>query len=173
MCAFVYALNDADERVRHQAAVEIAAQLKRNRCCCSEKVAQALMCALGDCDKKVRKAAEKGLCLCGYEVADACNLPCAVASCGSNPTCGAGPAAAAGCGPAAATNCGPAGMPAAAPAVVPAPAPAAAPAPVEEAAPAPAPPAAEPEAYFPARIREQQTGASRARSKLANLFGLR
>jgi hypothetical protein len=172
MCAFVYALNDSDERVRHQAAVEISQQLRRNRCCCSDKVAQALMCALGDCDRKVRKAAEKGLHLCGYEVADACSMPCAVASCGSNGSCG--PAASTNCGPAAATNCGPASYPAAAPAnVTPAPAPAAAPAPAPEAAPAPAPPAAEPEAYFPARIREQQTGASRTRSTLANLFGLR
>jgi hypothetical protein len=168
MCAFVYALNDSDERVRYQAATEITHQLRRNKCCCSDKVSQALMCALGDCDKKVRKAAEKGLHLCGYEVADACSMPCAVASCGSNATCGAGPAAS--------TNCGPASMPAPAAApmnVVPAPAPAVAPAPAPEAAPAPAPPAAEPEAYFPARIREQQTGASRTRSTLANLFGLR
>jgi hypothetical protein len=163
MCAFVYALNDSDERVRLEAAQQIVHQLKRHACCCSDKVAQALMCALGDCDKKVRKMAEKGLCLCGYEVTSACNSLCSASTCGAN---GCGPAAAgcgpaaAGCGPAASTSCGPAPA-------------AAAPAPAAEAAPAPAPPAAEPEAYFPARIRDQQTGASRARNTLGNLFGLR
>ena len=61
------------------------------------------------------------------------------------------------CAPA---GCGPAGA-------APAPAPAEG---GEETAPAPAPPA-EPEAYFPSRIREQQTQKSQRRG-LSNLFGL-
>lgn len=166
MCAFVYALNDCDERVRAEAAWQIGHQVKCHPCCCSEKVSHALMCALGDCDKKVRKYAEKALCLCGYEVTSACNLPCsATSTCGAN---GCGPVAAH-CGPAAATNCGPAVM---APAATPATVAPTAPAPAGDVAPAPAPPAAEPEAYFPARIRDQQSGASRTRT-LGNLFGLR
>ena len=38
-------------------------------------------------------------------------------------------------------------------------------------APAPAPAAAEPEAYFPSRLKSQQTKAKKA--SLSNLFGLR
>lgn len=195
MCAFVYALNDCDERVRLAACCNIHAELKKNPCCCNCQVSGALMCALGDCDKRVRKCAEKSLCLCGYEVADCpatCNSGCgsngcgpAAANCAAPANCGpaaANCAAPANCGPAAA-NCGPAPAACCAPApkactapapAAPAAAPSAAPAPApapSAAAPAPAPPAAEPEAYFPSQLRDQQT--RKTRNSLSNLFGLR
>jgi len=179
MCAFVYGLNDCDERVRLAAAANIHAELKKNPCCCNCQLSGALMCAMGDCDKRVRKTVEKSLILCGYEIAD-CAPACCNNGCGNN---GCGPAAAncaapcdPKCGPAAA-NCGPAPAACCAPApkacTAPAPAaPAAAPAPAPSAAaPAPAPPAAEPEAYFPSQLRDQQTRKSR--NSLSNLFGLR
>lgn len=72
MTAFIYALNDADEEVREEAAEEIRDQLKDNPCCCNQKVIAALTAALGDCDKDVRKDAEKALRCCGYEVVDGC-----------------------------------------------------------------------------------------------------
>lgn len=145
MCAMVYALNDADERVRAKAADEIGDQLRKNPCCCSPEVVSALTCALGDCDKWVRRQAEEALEICGYEIVDGC---CQVA-CGSMP----------GCGP-----CG-MGGPAAAPAPAPAPAP--------EAAPAPAPPTEDPKAYFPSRLNHQQTGQKTVkRNPLSRLFGL-
>lgn len=72
MVAFIYALNDADEKVREEAAEEIGDQLKENPCCCNAKVTAALTTALGDCDKDVRKDAEKALRYCGYEVVDGC-----------------------------------------------------------------------------------------------------
>eukprot|EP00913_Durusdinium_trenchii_P028448 g26676.t1 len=50
----IYALNDADERVRAEAADEIGDQLRKNPCCCSQNVIAALTAALGDCDKKDR-----------------------------------------------------------------------------------------------------------------------
>jgi len=155
MCAFIYGLNDADERVRAQAACEIHGQVKKHPCCCNEKVTSALICALGDCDRKVRRGAERALVACGYEVANcntflACNTGCGVAA----PACGV-----------AAPACGVAAPAAVAP-------PAAAPM-YEEAAPAPAPPAAEPEAYFPSRLRDQQTRKAPVRNSLANLFGMR
>jgi len=53
MCAFIYALNDADERVRAKAADEIGDQLRKNDCCCSPELTAALTCALGDCDKRL------------------------------------------------------------------------------------------------------------------------
>lgn len=112
MTAFVYALNDADEKVRREAADEIGDQVRKNCCCCPEVVA-ALTCALGDCDKGVVRQAEQALKLCGYDVVDGCcDSGCTTAACGN------------GCAPAA---CGPA----AAPAMVPA---------TEPAAPAPVPP---------------------------------
>ena len=88
MTAFVYALNDADERVRREAADEIGDQVRKNCCCCPEVVA-ALTCALGDCDKGVVRQAEQALRLCGYDVvkgccdkgcATACNSGCAPAA---------------------------------------------------------------------------------------------
>lgn len=84
--AMIYALNDADERVRAEAADEIGDQLRKNPCCCSPQVIAALTAALGDCDKKVRRQATEGLEACGYEVVDGCCCgvscdPCA-AKCG-------------------------------------------------------------------------------------------
>jgi len=72
MAAFIYALNDSDERVRAEAADEIGDQLRKNPCCCSKELTAALTCALGDCDKKVRRQATEGLEACGYEVVDGC-----------------------------------------------------------------------------------------------------
>jgi hypothetical protein len=71
MTAFVYALNDCDERVRREAADEIGDQVRKNCCCCPEVVA-ALTCALGDCDRGVVRQAEQALRLCGYEVVNGC-----------------------------------------------------------------------------------------------------
>jgi hypothetical protein len=134
MVALVYALNDSDERVRAEAANEIGDQLRKSGgCCCSPEVTAALTCALGDCDKHVRREAEKSLCACGYDVVEGC--------CDTCDACG-GHAA-----PAPESNDG------AAP------------------APAPAPPE-DPKAYFPSRLKEQQTmRPSKLRSRLANLFG--
>jgi hypothetical protein len=142
MCAFIYGLNDSDERVRKEAAVQITKQTKKNGCCCNDKVVAALTCALADCDKHVVKAATKALCACGYDVQDCCQTACnscAPASC-SAPVSSEAPAAPAEGGEAAP-------------------------------APAPAPASAEPEAYFPSRLKNQQTKAKK--SSLSNLFGLR
>ena len=139
MSAFIYALNDADERVRAKAADEIGDQLRKNPCCCSAELTAALTCALADCDRAVRRQAEEALEACGYEIVDGC---CDV--CGTSNDCGSG------CGQQ----------------MTPAPA-----APEGGAAPAPAPPA-DPEAYFPSRLRQQQSSKVK-RSSLANLFGLR
>lgn len=155
MCAFVYGLNDADERVREQAAVEIARQTKKNPCCCNEHITAALTCALSDCDRGVRRKAEKALCVCGYDVQD-CNVSCG--SCNSCTTKGCGPAAV------------PAHTEPAAAAPVDGGETAPAPAPAPEAAPAPAPAASEPEAYFPSRLKSSQNRSHR--SSLSNLFGL-
>ncbi|MCA9057651.1 MAG: HEAT repeat domain-containing protein [Planctomycetaceae bacterium] len=148
MNAFVYGLNDSDERVRAEAADEIGDQLRKNRCCCSPCLVSALTCALADCDRKVRRQAEEALEACGYEVVDGCCGGCAD-SCGAGACCGNG-CGAAGCG----------ATPVAAPAHA---APAA-----PEAVPAPAPPE-EPQAYFPSRLHNTQP---KTRSSLAGLFGL-
>jgi hypothetical protein len=155
MCAFIYGLNDADEKVRKESAEQIRKQTKKNPCCCNDKVVAALTCALSDCDKGVRKEAEKALCQCGYDVQDCCETGCgkSATACAAPVTC----AAPAGCG--SHTEAAPA-----------------APAPPAEGgeaapAPAPAPASAEPEAYFPSRLKNQQTKARK--SGLANLFGLR
>jgi len=144
MCAFIYGLNDTDERVRRESARQIRKQVKCNGCCCNCKVVAALTCALADCDKKVVRAATRALRCCGYDVQDCCQT----ASCG---TC-----APASCSAPVHTETVPA-----------------APAEGGEAAPAPAPaPAsAEPEAYFPSRLKSQQTKAHK--SGLSNLFGMR
>jgi hypothetical protein len=132
-------LNDADERVRKEAADEIGDMLRKNPCCCSAEVTAALTCALADCDKGVRKQAEQALKICGYEIVDGCCNTCCN-SC-APPAC----AAPAGAAPA------PAGG---------------------DAAPAPAPPE-DPKAYFPSRLRQQQTERpSRQTSRLASLFGM-
>lgn len=70
MNAFIYALNDSDERVRSKAADEIGDQIRRNRCICGSPVIQALQCALADCDRSVRRQAEEALKLSGYEIVD-------------------------------------------------------------------------------------------------------
>ena len=72
MNAFIYALNDSDERVRAKAADEIGDQIRRNRCCCGSPTISALTCALADCDRSVRRQAEEALLWSGYEVVDRC-----------------------------------------------------------------------------------------------------
>ena len=143
MSAFIYALNDADERVREKAADEIGDQIRKNGCCCSPCLTAALTNALADCDRGVRKEAEQALRLCGYDVVDGCCDTCDLAC--SNT----------GCGP---TGCGPA------------PVPTQHAAPVEGAAPAPAPapPTEQPKAYSP---KPQQNQLS-SRKSLSNLFGM-
>jgi hypothetical protein len=152
MCAFVYGLNDCDERVRREAADEIGDQLRKNPCCCSCEIVTALTAALADCDRGVRCQAEQALRACGYKIVDGC--------CGSKGCCNTG-CGNTGCG----TGCGSCG---AAPMAAPAPAPEA-----KDAAPAPAPaPPVEPKAYFPTRLNDQQQSKT-MKSKLGNLFGLR
>lgn len=99
MCAFMYALNDADEKVRAKAADEIGDQIRKGRkgcgscCCCTPEIVAALTCALGDCDKSVRKQAEEALELCGYDVVDGCCDPCCHTGCNSTSACGTAPSA--------------------------------------------------------------------------------
>ena len=143
MCAFIYGLNDCDERVRKESAIQIRKQVKKN-CCCNDKVVAALTYALGDCDKGVVRAATRALKACGYDVQKSC--------CESTQTCCTQPA-----------SCSAPGQTT----TVPAPAEGGEAAP----APAPAPASAEPEAYFPSRLKNQQTNARK--SSLSNLFGLR
>ena len=142
MNAFVYALNDSDERVRAEAADEIGDQLRKNHCCCSPCVVAALTCALADCDRSVRRQAEEALEECGYEVVDGCCNSCGDAGC----TTGACSA-----------------MPVAAPVhhVQPTPA--------GEVVPAPAPPE-DPQAYFPSRLHNKSQ--AKTKSSLAGLFGM-
>ncbi len=146
LCAMVYGLNDADERVRRASAEEIGHEMRKNPCCCSKEVTAALTCALADCDRRVRRHAEKALRQCGYDIVDGCCKQTCCASMG---------------------GCAPMGTaPKMAPTPAPAPAPSAAP------APAPAPPE-DPKAYFPSRLRDQQTQEGvRPTNRLANLFGL-
>jgi len=141
MCAFIYGLNDTDERVRKESAVQIRKQTKKNPCCCNCKVVAALTCALGDCDKGVVKAATKALCQCGYDVKDCCENNCCTQTASCAAPGGTEPAPAA---PAEGGEAAP--------------------------APAPAPASAEPEAYFPSRLKNQQTKARKA--SLSNLFGM-
>ena len=68
MNAFIYALNDSDERVRAKAADEIGDQIRRNRCVCGMPVIRALQCALADCDRNVRRQAEEALHWSGYAI---------------------------------------------------------------------------------------------------------
>jgi hypothetical protein len=91
MNAFVYGLNDTDERVRAEAADEIGDAVRSNRCCCSPTTVSALTCALADCDRGVRRQAEEALEACGYEVVDGCCDSC-TDGCG-NGACGTVPAA--------------------------------------------------------------------------------
>ena len=144
MNAFVYGLNDSDERVRREAADEIGDQVRHNGCCCSPCVVSALTCALADCDRGVRREAAQALKACGYEIVDGCcdsgccDSGCCSTGCGTD-ACGATPVVA----------------------------PAQQPTPAAEAAPAPVPPA-EPQAYFPSRLNRQ----TKSKSSLAGLFGL-
>jgi hypothetical protein len=149
MVAFVYALNDSDERVRYQAADEIGDQLRKNPCCLNDAIVCALTQALGDCDKRVVRAATRALCIAGYDVKD-CEVACNTCAPSTGCTTGGGCVAAA---------------PVAAPAVA-APAPVAAPV----ASPASATETKEPEAYFPGRLKDQSTSK---KSALQNLFGAR
>lgn len=134
MSAFIYGLNDADERVRETAADKIGDELRKNSCCCSPCTVAALTVALADCDKGVRRQAEQALKQCGYDIVDpTCSEVACDTSCVGN-----------GCAPA----------PIAAPAV------------------APAPPA-EPKAYFPKRISDENARpVSATKKSLSNLFGL-
>jgi hypothetical protein len=92
MTAFVYALNDADERVRREAADEIGDQVRKNCCCCPE-VTAALTCALGDCDRGVVRQAEQALRLCGYDVVKGCcDKGCTTAGCSTGCSNGCAPA---------------------------------------------------------------------------------
>jgi hypothetical protein len=154
LCAMVYALNDADEHVRREAAEGLQAAVCCNKCCCNHEVVAALTCALGDCDRHVRKHAEKALRCCGYDIVDGCckQTCCATVGCGTT---------------------APMMNPTPTPANVPVPTPAAPSAsPAVSPAPIPAPPE-DPKAYFPSRLRDQQTqeGAP-STNRLANLFGL-
>ncbi len=149
MNAFVYALNDSDERVRAKAADEIGDQIRKNRCCCSPCVVSALTCALADCDRTVRRQAEEALELCGYEVVDGCCNSCCVEGCVVD-GCTAG-----GC----------TATPVAAPAAT-----QPQPTPSTEAVPAPAPPE-DPQAYFPSRLHNNKS-QSKGRNSLAGLFGM-
>ncbi len=84
--AFVYGLNDTDERVRKEAADELGDAARSNSCCCSPAVVSALTCALADCDRGVRRQAEEALEACGYEIVDgncdSCTEGCANGACG-------------------------------------------------------------------------------------------
>ncbi|MCP4175436.1 MAG: HEAT repeat domain-containing protein [Fuerstiella sp.] len=86
MNAFIYALNDSDERVRAKAADEIGDQIRRNRCCCGASTISALTCALADCDRSVRRQAEEALLWSGYEIVDRCCVkqPCRTCAPGTN-----------------------------------------------------------------------------------------
>jgi hypothetical protein len=145
MCAFIYGLNDTDEKVRRESANQIRKQTKKNCCCCNDKVVAALTCALADCDKKVVKAATKALKACGYDVQDCCESGCG--SCTQTASCGGSHPESAPAAPAEGGETAP--------------------------APAPAPASAEPEAYFPSRLKNQQTKSPKKASGLSNIFGVR
>jgi len=147
MSAFIYALNDADERVRTKAADEIGDQLRKNKCCCSQCVVEALTVSLADCDRGVRRQAEQALRQCGYDIVDPCCEVACDTGCAGDACCNNG----AGC---VGNGCAPA------------------PASAEPAPAAPAPPA-EPKAYFPKRINDENARPVSAKKKsLSNLFGL-
>ncbi len=161
LVALIYALNDASEEVRAEAADEIGDMLEDGRACCSQELIAALTCALADCDGDVRDQAEEALEACGYAIVDGCcpEQTC----CNTCNTCQGG-------------SCGYNGgtIIEGTPSDVP-PAEGAAPMPAEggEAAPAPAPPQ-DPKAYFPSRLQYRQTSYSRPAKKtgLAGLFKL-
>jgi hypothetical protein len=165
MSAFVYALNDADERVRAAAADAIGDQVRRNPCCCSPCAVNALTTALADCDKKVVKLAERALCYCGYDVVEpCCEQPCD----NSNACCNNGNGnACCNNGNACVNNCAPAAAPA------PAAEEGAEPAPAAEEATPPAPETEEPKAFYQKPMPQPtQARPVSARRSLKNLFGL-
>ncbi len=173
LCALVYSLNDADERVRKEAADAIGDAIGDGRLCCTQEVVSALTCALGDCDRGVRHQAEEALEACGYDVVD-CDGGCCETGCTNGGCVAAAPAQTA---PVPVTNSAPPAPMTAAPKTMtkpPAPkplpkadAPKAAPAPpAPGAVPAPAP-AEDPEAYFPSRFRQQTN-----RGGLGGLFSM-
>lgn len=75
MPALVYALNDADEKVRATAADQIGDQLRANPCCCAPYITSALQLSLADCDGSVRTQAEQALIACGYRVVNKSSCP--------------------------------------------------------------------------------------------------
>ncbi len=93
MVAFVYGLNDADQRVREAAADAIGDQLRKSDCCCiTPCIVEALECALADCDRGVRREAEKALEVCGFDVIKGCceegccEAPCCGDACAKTAT---------------------------------------------------------------------------------------
>ncbi|MCA9033752.1 MAG: HEAT repeat domain-containing protein [Planctomycetaceae bacterium] len=148
MNAFVYALNDSDERVRTEAADEIGDQIRKNKCCCSPCVVAALTCSLADCDRSVRRQAEEALEACGYEIVDGC-----CNSCGDT-CCHDGGCTAGGC----------TATPVSAPVMV-----QPQPTPAGDVVPAPAPPE-DPQAFFPSRLHNKSQ--AKTKSSLAGLFGM-
>ena len=68
LVAFVYALNDTDERVRAKAAAEIGDQIREHPDCAVPEIVAALKQALSDCDKRVRREARLALSDCGIDV---------------------------------------------------------------------------------------------------------
>jgi hypothetical protein len=132
MCAFIYGLNDCDERVRKESAVQIRKQVKKN-CCCNDKVVCALTYALGDCDKGVVRAACRALKACGYDVQNSCCTTTVASTCCPQPA-----------------SCG-------APVTAPVPAPV-----DKAPETAPVPTASEPGEYFPSKLKGQQTNARKS-----------
>ncbi len=163
MSAFIYALNDADQRVRAKAADEIGDQVRRNHCCCSQCVVAALTNGLADCDRVVRRECEQGLRLCGFDVVNGnCEVCCDSTCCDGGTCCNTG-----------CTTCAPAGVPAGVPVDA---VPAAPAAPTHDAAPEVAPAPAPPEeerAYYPKRLPEQTARPISARQSLSRLFSFK
>lgn len=146
MSAFIYALNDADERVRAKSADEIGDQLRKNRCCCNQCVVSALTRALADCDRKVRREAEQALMICGYEIVDACEAICCD------------------------TACAPTGMMQEITPAAPMPA-TEVPAPMSDDVPAPAPPAEAQTAYHADQIPDGSARPNSSKTGLTKIFG--
>ncbi len=149
-------------------------------CQCNPEIMVAFVYALNDADEDVRAKAADEIgdqlserpCCCSKEVVAA--LTCALADCDDDVRKQAEEALEACgyeivdgcCNSCCNTSCTSCGATGAAPTVKPAPA-------AGGAAPAPAPPE-DPKAYFPSRLRQQQTKAKSDRpNRLASLFGMR